>query len=261
MITRLPETPSQTPPSGSVLNYIAPDNRPRQKMSSGAVMQPFGVDATIDRMTLLIRDDNEKIEAVYKSGELIGGDIPSENYKHASIGSDVTSIRDESFGDGVFQNRGLESVTMPDTVTSIGDYAFRDNSLTSVTIPDSVTSIGNNAFSYNSLTSVTIPDSVTSIGGAAFVENSLTSVTIGNSVTSIGFTAFAFNSNLETVYTETPASAFDGINIFQDTDLTVVYVRDNAGQLATYPSSPEANWKSSPNTVEFLEWTSYPDPM
>ena len=63
------------------------------------------------------------------------------------------------------------SVTIPDTVTSIGEYAFYDcTSLTSVTIPDSVTSIGGSAFSgCTSLTSVTIPDSVTSIGSYAFV--------------------------------------------------------------------------------------------
>jgi hypothetical protein len=50
----------------------------------------------------------------------------------------------------------LESVTIPDSVTSIGDYAFRDcTSLKSVTIPNSVTSIGDGAFrDCPSLTSV-----------------------------------------------------------------------------------------------------------
>ena len=49
-------------------------------------------------------------------------------------------------------------------------YKYRDcKSLNSVTIPDSVTSIVDYAFSRcTSLQSVTIPDSVTSIGGSAF---------------------------------------------------------------------------------------------
>ncbi len=89
--------------------------------------------------------------------------------------------------------RGLTSVTIPDSVTSIGEYAFAGcTGLTSVTIGNSVTSIGISAFhDCTGLTSVTIPNSVTSIGYCAFYGcNGLTSVTIGNSVTSIGIVRF-----------------------------------------------------------------------
>lgn len=50
----------------------------------------------------------------------------------------------------------IETINLPDSLTSIGDWAFSEcSSLTSVTIPDSVTSIGLNAFSgCSSLTSV-----------------------------------------------------------------------------------------------------------
>ena len=74
----------------------------------------------------------------------------------------------------------MESVVIPDSVTSIGDGAFSGcSSLASVVIPDSVTSIGVYAFlDCSSLESVVIPDSVTSIGSSAFQNcSSLESVT------------------------------------------------------------------------------------
>ena len=66
--------------------------------------------------------------------------------------------------------KGLTSVTIPNSVTSIGESTFYGcRGLTSIIIPNSVTSIGNDAFEgCSGLTSITIPNSVTSIGVSAF---------------------------------------------------------------------------------------------
>ena len=107
-----------------------------------------------------------------------------------TIPNSVTSIGDEAFSDC----DSLQSITIPNSVTSIGDKAFSDcKSLQSVTIPNSVTKIGDEAFSgCESLQSVTIPNSVTSIGDYAFGWcKSIQSITIPNSVTKIGDGAFS----------------------------------------------------------------------
>ena len=105
-----------------------------------------------------------------------------------TIPDSVTSIEH-----GAFSNcTSLTSITIPNSVTSIGQSAFNDSGLTSITIPNSVTSIGDNVFSRcNNLESITIPDSVTSIEYAAFYScTGLTSITIPDSITSIGNSAF-----------------------------------------------------------------------
>jgi hypothetical protein len=108
-----------------------------------------------------------------------------------------------STGIGAFMYcTNLTSVTIPDSVTSIGSNTFRGcSSLTSVTIPDSVTSIYGYAFyDCTSLTDITIPDSVTEIGSYAFAKcSSLTSITIPDGVTEIGFSAFRYCDNLTSV--------------------------------------------------------------
>ena len=73
--------------------------------------------------------------------------------------------------DGAFRGcKSLQSVTIPNSVTSIGNGTFCScESLQNITIPNSVTSIGDEAFTWcESLQSVTIPNSVRNIGNNAF---------------------------------------------------------------------------------------------
>ena len=106
-------------------------------------------------------------------------------------------------GKGAFRKcSSLQSITIPNSVTSIGNSAFWEcSSLESITIPNSVTSIGKRAFEgCSSLQSITIPNSVTSIGDCAFLEcSSLQSITIPNSVTNIGEGLFYYCTSLKEI--------------------------------------------------------------
>ena len=88
-------------------------------------------------------------------------------------------------------------------VSTILDNAFKENSIVNtIIIPDSVTSIGSSAFyRCSKLTSITIPNSVTSIGSSAFYGCSkLTSITIPNGVTILESGLFQDCYNLLEIY-------------------------------------------------------------
>ncbi|MCM1223158.1 MAG: leucine-rich repeat domain-containing protein, partial [Lachnospiraceae bacterium] len=128
-----------------------------------------------------------------------------ETYLMRYTGSETELVLSENYNGksyAIYQyafygNKGLTSITIPDSVTSIGSSAFSSCSgLTGITIPDSVTSIGSYAFSgCSGLTSIIIPDSVTSIGSEVFYGCSgLTSITIpfvGNELNGTSATHFS----------------------------------------------------------------------
>lgn len=86
----------------------------------------------------------------------------------------------------------IQSVTIPESVTSIGKSAFEDcSNLDSLTIKGVATSIGAYAFgSCTSLTSLSLVGSFQTIGDYAFVSCGMTSLTIDATITSIENTPF-----------------------------------------------------------------------
>ncbi|GHU01999.1 hypothetical protein FACS1894147_02960 [Spirochaetia bacterium] len=119
------------------------------------------------------------------TGRIFGG----RGLTSVVIPNSVTSI-----GENAFWGNKLTGVVIPSGVTAIAPGAFKDNKLSNVVIPNGVTSIGMGAFSKNQLTNVVIPHGITTIGMDAFSENQLTGVVIPNSVTTIDANAFAKNN-------------------------------------------------------------------
>ena len=184
----------------------------------GAWTDEFGVEYSKDGKKLLTCTNRSLTDYSIRRGSKSICDQAflwqCSSLQSVTIPDSVTSIDESAFS----WCTSLQSVIIPDSVTSIGDRAFWGcTSLQSVIIPDSVTSIGNKAFSdCKSLQSVTIPDSVTSISDSAFSGcSSLQSVTIPDSVTSIGRRAFSKCSSLQSVtipdsVTSIGAGAFSG---------------------------------------------------
>lgn len=110
-------------------------------------------------------------------------------------GSALTTIGQYAF----WQCVNLESINLPDSVTSIGNFAFDgctklgSDSTVPFSIPKSLTKLGNNAFSAcPAITTVVIPEGVEKINDKAFMNDTgLTSVLMtGGSLTEIGVSAF-----------------------------------------------------------------------
>lgn len=142
--------------------------------------------------TSIIPTDNSCFTVNSANGYLSGYsiDCPKNVIIPAYInGKAVTTITAYAF-----QNKGIESVLMPETITYIGTQAFYDNNITSLGLGTGIKTIMNGAFEKNLLTELVIPDSVTGLSGFAY--NPLAKVVFGKGINKIDINAFLSNPNL-----------------------------------------------------------------
>lgn len=95
-------------------------------------------------------------------------------------------------GRGTFMDSPLSSITLPQNLTYIDDNAFNGcGGLRDISIPSGVTSIGNGAFEGCWLQHICLHDGLKSIGNYAFANSALKEINIPNSVEYIGEGCFA----------------------------------------------------------------------
>lgn len=116
-----------------------------------------------------------------------------DNGTHPVIPASVNGTNITEIGRMAFANGVIETISLPDTLTTIAAHAFSMcRNLQSIEIPDSVSSIGEFAFyGCDNLTSVTLPNNLQTIGGCAFNEcRKLNYIELPKSIESIGSGAF-----------------------------------------------------------------------
>jgi len=99
-----------------------------------------------------------------------------------------------SIGNSAFYKNNLQSITLPQNLKTLEGYAFTGNKLTTVVVPAGITSLQDGVFLGNRLTSIDIQGDINEIGVDALNGNKLTSFVVPNTVTKIG--ARALQSNL-----------------------------------------------------------------
>lgn len=154
-----------------------------------------------------------------------------------------------SFMGGVFEGcSSLKTINLPGAISAINRYTFAYSGLESITIPDSVTEIGNNAFSScEKLVSVTLSNNLKELSSRIFSGCvSLKNLSFPIDMEEVGSYAFSGCSELETV-TFGDAIKSIGNSAFSDCPKLVVrtvrgtqaevYCMNNNINYVTYASS------------------------
>lgn len=153
--------------------------------------------------TTLIKYNGKSEEVEIPSDvEVIGKSAFEKNDKVQKVtfekGTKIKAISRLAFS----ECRNLESIEIPNSVTSIGDEAFKNCvALTSITLPSGITELGYETF-YGCIgfTSFTINQGLVSIDDGVFKEcSNLVTISIPSTVTSIGDDVFYDCSSLETI--------------------------------------------------------------
>ncbi len=132
-----------------------------------------------------------------------------------TIPTTVTKIGDYAFID----NQALESVVIPDTVTTLGLDAFSGSLIKYVKIGNGVTEIPSGCFNYSDIKGLIIPDSVKTLGYAAFWSASyLETLIIGSGIETLGEDILRYCDNLSVVHYKGTQDDWDAIIIDEAND-------------------------------------------
>lgn len=160
----------------------------------------FAFDFVIDKMAYNITSPTT-VETTWLDGSHNADVIIPSQVVYSSTTYAVTAIGPNTFNG---YGNSLNSVSIPQSVTSIGHYAFYGcDAITTISIPGGLTYLGERAFcGCSKLNSITIPKSLSRIYSEAFMGcESINSVTfeLPSSLTQIDFAAFEYCGHITTL--------------------------------------------------------------
>ena len=162
-----------------------------------------------------------------QEAKLVGSDIGINVYTNGSNQGETNTVEctakikpDGNDFSNLFRNVSkLNTVIMPEYLTTTGSGTFMDSPLSSITLPKNLTSIDDNAFNgCDGLRDISIPSGLKSIGNYAFANSALKEINIPNSVAYICDNCFQGCGGLEEAVilsdqiTEIPNEAFADCN-------------------------------------------------
>lgn len=140
------------------------------------------------------------------------------NFSFAGCTGITNVIRKTSttfFAHNKYNNRNVNNLELPSSITSIGESAFDNCSgLVAVELPEGITMLNKDMLTNcENIVSINIPNSVTTICERAFKDcRSLVNVNIPNSVTTIEYGVFEYCTSLKNIFI--PASVIKLDNVF-----------------------------------------------
>lgn len=166
-----------------------------------------------------------------------------EYYLRSSSGKEYLPT-ENTIGERMFTSRGLQTILLPKSVTSIDDCAFSScHSLNKVVIyENSVKTIGMAAFEYcSSLADIILPEGVTTIARSAFWGcSSLSRIDLPEGVTTIGHSAFYGCEKLSSVKLPNSLTTIEGFAFSGCNGLTIT-IPDNVESMSMliFPTVPD----------------------
>lgn len=221
----------------------------------------------IKMLFYVISEEDKTIQVGTGSSQIAAIDKDTES--EVTIPKEVEGYKVVAIAENAFKQCKINTVKIPESVTSIGASAFYGcSNLMTLTISKSVASIGNYAFSAcEELTSIrveeentnydsrddcnaiietatntlitgckntVIPDNVTAIGESAFyVCTGLTSINIPSSVTTIGKSAFCYCSDLTSITIPNSVTCINNFTFQNCSGLTSITIPNSVTRIGT----------------------------